>query len=395
MTRILCIGDLHLGTSPDFGRAPYGPESRLADQQIVWQRACDTAIEQDCDLVLFTGDAFHRRRPTPSEILAFRAGPVDLERHGIPVIAIDGNHDVTTPELPSALSIFDGEGIRVSRTPEVIDVAGVSVATLPWTPAARLIAARGGGDRDEANQDVAQILLDIARQLRAECPAGKPAILMGHWAVSGAALPAGMATDELREPVIPADELNQMGWDAIALGHIHRRQTIGRPATFYVGSPAVVDWGEAGQPHGVTIVDLDRSDAITSFVEIDDRPFVTLDADLSDDPVVYEEMLRGDWSHADLVSDAVVRFRYRATREQAARVDNREIAQALLDAGAWRVFVQPEIARQDRARVEGLDDNLTPQRALDLWLDVQALDDQTMAGRVRAQTAAYLEQVAT
>lgn len=394
MTRILATGDLHLGASPDFGRAPYGPESRLADQARVWETVWDIARAERCALILFAGDAFHRRRPPPSEIVAFQHA-ID---HAIPLIAIDGNHDVTSPDLPSALSIFHDdidERFRVSRAPEVIDVAGVSVATLPWTPAARLIASRDGGDRDEANQDVAQILLDIARQLRDECPAGKPAILMGHWAVSGAALPAGMATDELREPVIPADELNLMGWDAIALGHIHRRQTIGRPSTFYVGSPAVVDWGEAGQPHGVTIVDLDRSDAITTFVEIDDRPFVTLDADLSDDPVVYEEMLRGDWSHADLMSDAVVRFRYHATREQAARIDNREIAQALLDAGAWRVFVQPEIARQDRARVEGLDDNLAPQRALDLWLDVQALDDTTMAGRVRAQAAAYLEQVAT
>lgn len=387
MTRILATGDLHLGASPDIGRQPHGPESRLADQQAVWQRACETAIEERCDLVLFAGDAFHRRRPSPSEILAFRAGLTDLERHGIPVVAIDGNHDVTSPELPSALSIFDGEGLRLSRTPEVIEAAGTRIATLPWTPAARVIAGRDGGDRDEANTDVAQILLDIARQLRDECQPDRPVVLLAHWAVSGAALPTGITADDLREPVIPLHDLEAIGFDRVVLGHLHKHQVLDPGGRIgYCGSPCTVDWGEANERHGVWIIDTDlHVSQGTRFVTLDDRPFVTVDLGQIEDT----------WDIAADVDAAVVRVRYTATREQAARIDNRQIVQSLHDAGAWRVFVQPEIARQDRARVEGLDDNLTPQRALDLWLDVQALDDQTMAGRVRAQTAAYLERVAS
>lgn len=399
MTRILAVADLHLGASPDFGRAPYGPESRLADQRGIWEHVNHLALSERCDLILFAGDAFHRRRPSPSELVAFRAG-LD-QSHGTPTIAIDGNHDVTTPELPSALSIFDDRdnGIgwfRLSRTPEVIEVAGVSVATLPWAPAARLIAARDGGDRDEANADVAQILLDIARQLRAECPPDRPAILLAHWAVSGAALPTGISADDLREPVIPLHDLEAVGFDRVVLGHLHKHQVLDPHGRIgYCGSPCVIDWGEANERHGVWVIDTDLHVSQGSrFVPIEDRPFATIEYDFAGDPDASFEQDAANRFYGD-VDGAVVRVRYRATREQAARIDNNQIAQALLSAGAWRVFVQPDIIRQDRARVEGLDDHLTPAQALDLWLDLQQLDDATMAGRVRAQTAAYLEQVAT
>ncbi|MCL4836445.1 MAG: metallophosphoesterase [Thermoanaerobaculia bacterium] len=394
MTRILCVADLHLGASPGLGRAPYGPESRLADQERAWLAVCELAVNERVELVLFAGDAFHRPRPTPSEILAFRAGLDLLSRYGIEVIAVDGNHDVASPDLPSALSIFDG--LILSRTPDVIAwkpedgpssaPAELSVATLPWAPPARLVADRGGGDRDDIHRDAAEVLLDVARLLRAQCPPGTPAVLMGHWSVSGASLPAGMLADDLREVVLPLADLEAMGWDAMVFGHLHRPQGLGAGLACYTGSPAVVDWGEAEVPHGVWILDLDGSGAREfRLVEIPDRPFVTL-------PLSAHE-IETDYDLPPEIDGAVVRVRYTATREQAAAISDAALARALYDAGAWRVSVQPTILREERARVGGLDDTISADAALDLWLDTQDIPGGLRA-QVRAAAQTYLEEVA-
>ncbi len=389
MTRILCVADLHLGASPGWGRAPYGPESRLADQERAWLAVCELAVDERVDLLVFAGDAFHRPRPTPSEILAFRAGIDLLSRHGIEVIAVDGNHDVASPDLPSALSIFDG--LILSRTPAVIAwkpedgpssaPAELSIATLPWTPPARLVADRGGGDRDQIHRDAADILLDIARLLRAQCEPGTPAVLVGHWSVSGASLPAGMLADDLREVVLPLADLEAMGWDAMVFGHLHRPQGLGAGLGCYTGSPAVVDWGEAEVPHGVWVLDLDRLDL--DWHEIPDRPFVTL-------PLSAHE-IETDYDLPPEIDGAVVRVRYTATREEAARISDAALARSLYDAGAWRVFVQPTILREERARVDGLDDTISAGDALDLWLATQDIPGGLRA-QVRDTAQTYLEE---
>lgn len=376
--KILCTGDLHLGASPDFGREPHGFGSRLADQQMIWQDICQRT--NTVDLVLFAGDAFHRRRPTPPEIVAFQSG---IALSDAPFVAVDGNHDVTSPDLPSALSIIDHPRFKVARHPGVVTIDGVAIAALPWTPPSRVVAGRDGGDRDEAHRDVAQILVDIAAGLRRKCPLDMPTILLGHWSVSNAALSNGAATDDLREPVIPLADLVAQGWDWIVLGHIHQPQLLDTNV-LYCGSPCVVDWGEADHRHGFWIIDTEHPGA-PEFVATDDRPFLTLESTV--DAGFF-------FPHAE-IDGAVIRVRYRATREEAAKVDNHQVAQALLDDGAWRVFVQPDIVRQDRARAEGVDTDLAPQQALDLWLELQHHDDATLAGRARALTAAYLEQVAS
>src|SRR5205814_1684568 len=144
----------------------------------------------------------------------------------------------------NGLAIFNHiDGIRVSSTPELVELAGVTVATLPWVHPGRLIAAHGRDvSRDETNSVVAELLLEAARGLRAQINGDAPAILLLHWSISGSSLPTGLPVDQLREPVIPHDELLALGFDAIIAGHIHLRQTIGHPLdqvrpAFYVGSP--------------------------------------------------------------------------------------------------------------------------------------------------------------
>jgi exonuclease SbcD len=398
--RILACSDTHLG-QPLEGLPP---QVRLQDQADVLQRIADLAHEENVDLLLHGGDVYHRPNPPAEVEHVFRDFITAL--NGIPVVVIGGNSAHDGAMGRTAPQLFD-DRIVVSRRPEVHRVAGVFVATLPNVPSAQYVAARDGGDRDEANREIADHLLKVASGLRAEIAEDELAVLLLHWSISGAALPTGLSTDHLREPVLPLPELEALGFDAIIAGHIHKPQVLdsgiattpGREGSvFYAGSPLPLDFGETSCEHGVWILEADVSDGetVARFVPIPSRPLVSLDYDFTLEPeqglsTPVERM--GFGLSLPNVMEAVVRVRYRATAEQARRIDQAVLRQALADAGAAAVQMRPEIVREDRVRVAGITDDLDPLVAFDLWAGEQPDLSAGMRVRLRDAFARDLETV--
>ena len=425
MPKLLCFGDAHLGQGPEYGVPPRG---RLGDQDDVLQQIAQLAIDEAVGGVLCAGDVFEGPNIPPEQLDVF-ARFVEALQGRIPVLSVVGNarHDAAM-RATNGLAIFNHiDGIEVHAQPGVVAFAGCAVATLPWVHPGRLIAQRGGGDRDEIHADAAQLLLDIAAQGLEDCARvapGAPTILLGHWSVSGASLPNGLPVDQLREPVIALPDLEALGFDAIVAGHIHRPQLLetrvgSAPGPiFYVGSPMPLNHGEASTDHGVWILDLPGgasssvrapstpvdgqsngspagdagSTPAPRFIPIDSPRFVTLDYA---DPDFF---LSGCFDQTTelvdgTVADAIVRVRYRATSEQQAKIDVSQIRRDLFEAGAAVVKVQPEILRADRARVSGVDESLGELDALDLYVDANAIETG-LADRMRARTRGYLEAAA-
>jgi exonuclease SbcD len=257
----------------------------------------------------------------------------------------------------------------------------VTVATLPWTPVSRVVAAAGGGDRDGLFDRAAALLLATARGLRQEIDG--PAVLLAHWAVSGASTPDGLATELFREPVLDVGELEGQGWDAVVLGHVHKPQLLGSEDAagpmLYVGSPLPLTHGEAACDHGVWIYDTEGLPS-ARFLPVSSRRFVTLDyGDLAAEAngniaglVALSDGLGWD----PPLTDAIVRLRYTSTEEQARGIDTAALKRALLDAGAWRATVEPRIVREQTARVAGMTSDLDPARALELYLAERGVEDR-------------------
>jgi exonuclease SbcD len=390
--KLLCCGDFHIGA----GVGTYGPE-RLADFGHVLEQIHEIAVRERVDSLLFAGDAFERRIPSPAELMVFKdwAESLPCDAMGIP-----GNHDVSSVEGPSALDLFDGD-LHIFSKPLVRHMVGYSVACLPWTPLSRLVATQG---RHEGLQEhAAELLLDTARGLREQIDG--PAVLLGHWSVSGAGLPNGMPTDQLTEVVLPVSELQAMNWDAVVLGHIHRRQEVRwadpaglRGPIFYVGSPMPLNFGESqhDQEHGVWIVEPRQNDVTLGtarFVPLDSRRFVTVDVDLTvlDNGADVTGVLVGHAGTHEF-TDAIVKVRYACTEEQARRLDGGRVRQVLLDGGAWRVTLQPEVVRTTRARAEGIDETLGPLESLHMWTEAEGIE-QPERDRLGALTARLLRAV--
>lgn len=407
MTRLLCTGDLHIRPG------------RLDDFEQVWDRIVDTALEHQVDALLFAGDAFEGPIPTAEEYLAF-ARPLRRLQGRIPVVAISGNGKHDSANQPrNALEIFhDGYAhalLDVHTKPALTDVAGVTVATLPWVPPGRLIAARNGGDRDDLNLALADALLGIARGLRGKAHEehpDQPAVLMLHWSIAGAVTPTGRDVGPDFGPVLDLRALEEIGFDAVVAGHIHKPQVLspgrlfedgngshvasGQPI-FYVGSPLPLNFGEEKCEHGVWLLDIDEAirphRVHADFLPIESRRFVTIDCDgvaLSTAGPRVDLCLFDD---EDEVAGAIVRVRYTATEEQQRRIDHQAIRQALVDAGAHTVrFAPPQIERENRARAEEIDETLSTADALRQWGIANAIADRDVHA-LQALTSGYLEEL--
>lgn len=390
VTRILCCADLQLGAGTGYLPKPFGPGSRLHDHEQAWLDCCRLAIDHECAAVIVAGDVFDDKHPGPTRLLAFKRGLDLLETHRIQTIAIVGNHDVRAADEPTALELFqdvEHDLVMVHREPGWDYVGGgrTAYAVLPWTTMGGLAALRGGGDRDLLHAEAGELLVQVAAGLREQVrqSGSEHAILVAHWAVSGAAMPTGIPTDELREVVIPAHALAEQGWDAVVLGHIHRPQTLLEETAalrFYCGSPLPCDFGEAGYQHGCYLLELGPLMNELTFLPIESRPFVTLTTyGLADG---YDSVPEG----------AIVRVVGHVTEAENDTIDRPTIERALGTLGAAAVRVEIDVERETRARADHVTDELGPAQALDAWIDAAHPDADPI--ELRARHARYLTEVA-
>ncbi len=104
MTRLLAVGDLHLGRTPSAlhpdlqaRRAELGPEA-------AWTRCVTAAIDQAVDGVVMAGDVVERSRDLLVAYGDLRQGIDRLAAAGIPVVAVAGNHDtLVLPRLAAEI----------------------------------------------------------------------------------------------------------------------------------------------------------------------------------------------------------------------------------------------------------------------------------------------------
>ena len=93
MAKFLHLADIHLGIRR------YRSEDRTRDFFLAWQDVIDRyAIAEKVDFVLIAGDFFDARKVEPQAMNHAIAGLDKLRNAGIPVVAIEGNHDCREAE---------------------------------------------------------------------------------------------------------------------------------------------------------------------------------------------------------------------------------------------------------------------------------------------------------
>jgi len=259
--RIMHTADWHLGRTLE-GR------SRQAEQEKVLAEMCQIVEEEKVDVVIMAGDVFDSvNPPAHSETLFYETIKI-MSRGGLrPVIVISGNHD--SPERVEAASPLARThhitlvGRPVRETLKVaVPMAGeiLRIAALPYPSESRLNECLSEVHDEELLQKayderIAFLMKELARGFQKD----DVNIVMSHLFIAG-----GHESDSER-PIqvggaytVTPPSLS-VGSQYIALGHLHRPQTLkgfDAPAR-YSGSPLAYSFSEANQAKSVTIIDVE------------------------------------------------------------------------------------------------------------------------------------------
>lgn len=249
--RFLHAADWHLG------RYFHGA-SLLADQAHVLDQLVDLARREKVDAVLIAGDVYDRAIP-PADAVALLDDVLSrlVVGAGIPVVLIAGNHD-SPDRLAFAGRIAEKQGLTLRGTLQnlspvtFVDAHGtVAVHPLPFVEP---VFARDQPGSDGAT-DHQGALNHMTALLRAQMVPGQRQVLVGH------AFVAGGSESESERPLsvggsgmVSASTFD--GFDFVALGHLHRPQSVGSQRVQYAGSLLKYSFNEASHNKSVSIIEL-------------------------------------------------------------------------------------------------------------------------------------------
>ena len=404
---LLHLADIHIGIE-NYGRldGQSGLNSRVVDFLRRLSQVIDLALEREVDVCIFAGDAYKNQRPNPTFQREFCRRMKRLADAGVPIILLVGNHDMATADRAASsldiFGVFDMPGVIVADREEVYQITcrrgqPLQVATMPYPQRSRLLAQREFRNMtlDDLDLELGRILhenlVDLAGQVK-ENP-DIPAVLTAHVSVSEAKQGSEQSVMIGRDVVVLKSLLADSAWDYVALGHIHKHQELNRgeqPPIVYPGSLERIDFGEEGERKGFVMVQLERGRAAWEFIPVEARRFVTirLDVTQSEDPML--DILDELEQHP--VDGAVVRVIIKATEAQEVVLDDKLIRQTLRNASYIASIVR-DIDRFQQRRLGGVSaEELTPQQALEFYLDMKETPDDRKTELLRYAEAIFREE---
>ncbi len=253
--RLLHTSDWHIG------RSLHGTEL-LAEQEAVLSGLAAVVRAESVDVVLIAGDVYDRAVPSADATGVLDRVLSRLRDAGATVVLTPGNHD-SARRLGFAAGMLAVAGVHVrAATPSLdepvllADTHGeVAVYGLPFLEP-EVARHELGVDVPRSHQAVLAAAMDRVRADLHFRP-GVRSVVLAHAFVGG-----GLPSDSERDIAVGGVDLVSPsvfdGVDYVALGHLHRPQTLS-PRLRYSGSPMAYSFGEAGQHKQVWVVDLDAA----------------------------------------------------------------------------------------------------------------------------------------
>jgi len=386
--RLLHFADTHIGVE-NYGKTD--PETGLSTRVRDFLRRMDEMYayvkEHGVDIVIFAGDAFKTRNPSPTYQREFAYRISDLAELA-PVVLLVGNHDVPPNVLrASSIEIYDTlrvPNVHLATDYEVTTIeterGPVAVATAPYPTRSWLLRGVNTAGMtipqvdDKLRQILADRIDDMAQQVE---QLSIPRLLTGHFTVGGAVVGSERGIMLGRDVSVNLSTLADERWDYVALGHIHKHQNLtakreGAPPVVYSGSLERIDFGEEGDKKGFCYVELSRNETTWEFVPSAARPFVTLRADLRADDTPTQTVL-AMIRERDL-KQAVVRLLLQFSPETEAKFNENAVRDALRQGEAFYVAaVGKDVEQPARMRLGTSPEGLTPTELLERYLQTKSV----------------------
>ncbi len=386
--RLIHFADLHIGVER-YGKldTATGVNRRVLDFLHRLDDLVDYGLQHDVDLVIFAGDAYKRTAPSPTYQRAFARRMKRLTDAGVAVLLLVGNRDQPARiERASSIEIFrtlDVPGVIVASEERLHRIGTrrgtIQVAAVPYPVRQRLLASsdQRGLTTDELHRLLREAVTTSIATLAAQVDSSLPSVLVAHISMSGA-LPGSERSNRMgSDVVIHQADLALSAWDYVALGHMHRHQVLSRadePPIVYSGSLERMSFEEERQPKGFCWVEVSPGDVVWEFIEVDARPFVTVQADLRNalNPLAALQ----DEVKQYAVDGALVRVLLRLRPEQERFLSDRDVREHLVNA-EFITGVSRQIERESHVRLgRSSPEKLTDHDLLARYLDAQGVEPE-------------------
>lgn len=246
--KFLHLADLHLGRR--LCDAPL-----LEDQRHILGEILEIARRESVDAVLIAGDVYDKPVPPVEAVALLDEFLTALSQLGAAIMLVSGNHD-SSERLAFGGRLMDKRRVYVApafdgAAPPVTfsDAYGaVQVFLLPFVKPAHVRRVYPEDPLEDYTQAVAAVLRRWAPD-----PAARH-VLLCHQLVTG-----GTRSESEYISIGGLDNVDGAvfdGFDYVALGHLHRPQSVGRETVRYAGSPLAYSFSEGEQEKSVTVVEL-------------------------------------------------------------------------------------------------------------------------------------------
>jgi DNA repair protein SbcD/Mre11 len=406
MIKLLHLADLHIGME-NYGRLDpaSGMHTRLIDYLDRLDEAIEYGLAEGADAVLIAGDVYKNRTPNPTHQREFARRIHRLRRAGLPIFILVGNHDISPAAgRAHSIEIFDTlalEGVTIADRAglHMIETrAGpIQILALPWITRHNLLTKEEL--RLASFLEIETLLMErIENFLRTTAEALEPdipTVLTIHGTIDGATVGAERQIMLGKDLVLPKSFVALPGVDYVAMGHIHKHQSLGtHPPVVYPGSIERIDFGEEQEDKGCVLVELEKGATHWRFHKLAARPFVTVDVDVRNSPEPQARITTAIEKHS--LAGTVVRVKIDATQEQAVLLRADDIQAQLEAAGAFHIAaIAIEVERANRGRLADAErdllNGLTPRRALELYLRSKNTPEDRLAVLLAAAEELFAE----
>lgn len=389
--KLLHFADAHIDMA-NYGR--HDPVSGLPLRVLDFLKSLDTiidtAIERQVDLVIFAGDAYKDRSPSPTFQREWGKRIMRLSQAKIPTLLLIGNHDIS-PAIGRAHALQEFKTLQVPfvkvldapclmKSEDLWDLP-VQVIAMPWIPRSGLMASleMSGEDTGEVFSNIESRMSELIEGWLDECDSSLPIVLTAHASIEGAKFGGERLVMLGNDLVLSGSLVKNPRFSYVAMGHIHKPQDVNegyQPPVIYPGSIERVDFGEAKEDRFFTIAEIENGqDTNVEWIQLTEvRKFIDRRAVIKSSENV-TEFLKKELPKPKEMSDAIVRLIVDYPREWDSLIDEPALRKYAEDAFEFHFVKRPQIESRVRIPEGQVVSSMSPLELLAQYFDSTKVDN--------------------
>lgn len=246
--KFIHIADLHIGKRVN--EVPM-----LEEQEHILSKVLDIIDAEKPDAIMIAGDIYDKPVPSTDAVLCFDSFLTKLVRRELMIFAIAGNHD-SLERLSFGAGLFKKSNVyfapvftgTISPVSLKDEHGDLDLYMLPFIKPSQ-IRSKFPDETIHDYNDAVRVVIE-----HTNTDPNKRNIILAHQFVTGA-----LRSDSEELAIGGLDNIDAQifsAFDYVALGHMHRAQSMGRKEVRYAGSPLKYSFSEANHRKSVSLVEI-------------------------------------------------------------------------------------------------------------------------------------------